>query len=387
MRLAVRTSIAALTVAATCLLGAVAMTGSAFAQAKQQPAPAKQQAAPPKQAVAPEPPPPLKQIELTDKQIESLIAAQKEMDAVTEKLPQGAADKPDPKLQAQLEGIAKKNGFADFNDYGAVYDNVSLVMSGIDPKTKAFTEPPEMLRKQIAAVQADARSLATERIVIEEFLEGSEYCVEYFDGRYVGALRKLKRHGAGFLERGYTSELDLDANTLRALIDVGTRATAAAGLTWGPVHLDCIVHDGVPHVIELNPRIAGSFICDIVRDGYGFNVVEALLDRLDGKTVTIPELFEPHAYARAEFLLDSDPGAWRFAQAGEIDDGAVRISYGPQVLPDRERRAFLYVRVALPAVRGAEDDAGSTAEHGAVVEPTLATAPSPDLKPSTGEMA
>ncbi|VWD35720.1 carboxylate--amine ligase [Burkholderia lata] len=211
----------------------------------------------------------------------------------------------------------------------------------------------------LAARQADAQSLAAECIVIEEFLSGSEYCVEYFDGRYVGALRKLKRHGAGFLERGYTSELDLDAGTLRALIDVGTRATAAAGLTWGPVHLDCIVHDGVPHVIELNPRIAGSFICDIVRDGYGFNMAEALLDKLDGRPVEIPELFDPQAYARAEFLLDSDPGAWRFAQAGEIRDGTVTISYGPQVSPDRERRAFLYVRVALPAAQ----DSNETPAH------------------------
>ncbi|WP_322085173.1 ATP-grasp domain-containing protein [Burkholderia sp. BCC1999] len=238
----------------------------------------------------------------------------------------------------------------------------------------------------LAAAQTDAQALATERIVIEEFLSGSEYCVEYFDGRYVGALRKLKRHGAGFLERGYTSELDLDADTLRALIEVGTRATAAAGLTWGPVHLDCIVHDGVPHVIELNPRIAGSFICDIVRDGYGFNVVEALLDKLDGRTVAIPELFEPHAYARAEFLLDSDPRAWRFAQAGEIDDGAVTLSYGPQVLPDRERRAFLYVRVALPAVHGLAEHAGFSAGQGGVVRSTLGAAPSPYPEPSTGKV-
>lgn len=173
MRVAVRTPIAALTVAVTCLLGAVAMTGSAFAQAKQQPAPAKQQAAPPKQAAAPEPAPPLKQIELTEKQIESLIATQKEMDAVTDKLPQGAADKPDPKLQTQLEGIAKKNGFADFNEYGAVYDNVSLVMSGIDPKIKAFTEPPEMLKKQIAAVQADAKIPAKEKKAILEDMNGA----------------------------------------------------------------------------------------------------------------------------------------------------------------------------------------------------------------------
>ncbi|WP_176046457.1 ATP-grasp domain-containing protein [Burkholderia sp. BCC1644] len=238
----------------------------------------------------------------------------------------------------------------------------------------------------LAAAQTDAQALATERIVIEEFLSGSEYCVEYFDGRYVGALRKLKRHGAGFLERGYTSELDLDADTLRALIEVGTRATAAAGLTWGPVHLDCIVHDGVPHVIELNPRIAGSFICDIVRDGYGFNVVEALLDKLDGRAVAIPELFEPHAYARAEFLLDSDPRAWRFAQAGEINDGAVTLSYGPQVLPDRERRAFLYVRVALTAVHGLAEHAGLSAGHIGAVRSTLGAAPSPYPEPSAGKV-
>lgn len=178
MRVAARTPIAALTVAVTCLLGAVAMTGSAFAQAKQQPAPAKQQAAPPKQAAAPEPPPPLKQIELTDKQIESLVATQKEMDAVTDKLPQGAADKPDPKLQAQLEGIAKKNGFTDMNDYGAVYDNVSLVISGIDPKTKTFTEPPEMLKKQIAAVQADAKIPAKDKKAILDDMNGALKTVE-----------------------------------------------------------------------------------------------------------------------------------------------------------------------------------------------------------------
>lgn len=156
-----RPSIAALAIAAFASLSLFAFTSSAMAQAKPQPAPAKQ--------AAPTPPPapePLKQIALTDKQVDSLIAAQKEMDAVTDKLPEGAQDKPDPKLQAQLEGIAKKNGFTDFNEYGAVYDNVSMVMSGIDPKTKAFTEPPEMLKKQIAAVTADAKIPAKDKKAI-----------------------------------------------------------------------------------------------------------------------------------------------------------------------------------------------------------------------------
>lgn len=177
MRDAVRSPIVALTMAAAFMLAASSFSGPAFAQAKQQPAPAKQ-AAPPKQAAAPEPAPPLAQIELSEKQIESLLATQKEMDAVTDKLPQGAQDKPDPKLQAQLEGIAKKNGFATFEEYGAVYDNVSLVMSGIDPKTKAFTEPPEMLKKQIAALQADAKIPAKEKKGILEDMNGALKSVE-----------------------------------------------------------------------------------------------------------------------------------------------------------------------------------------------------------------
>ena len=156
MRDFIRPSIAALAVAAFASFSAIALTGAAMAQA-----PAKQAA--PAPAAAPEP---LKQIALTDKQVESLIAAQKEMDAVTDKLPEGAQDKPDPKLQAQLEGIAKKNGFTDMNDYGTVYDNVSMVMSGIDPKTKAFTEPPEMLKKQIAAVTADPKIPAKDKKAI-----------------------------------------------------------------------------------------------------------------------------------------------------------------------------------------------------------------------------
>ncbi len=168
MRDVIRSPIAALSMAVTLMVAAAAFSAPAFAQAKQQPAPAKQAAPPPKQAAAPEPAPPMKQVELTEKQVEALLATQKEMDAVTDKLPEGAQDKPDPKLQAQLEGIAKKNGFADFSEYGAVYDNVSFVMSGIDPKTKVFTEPPEMLKKQIAAVQADAKIPAKDKKAILE---------------------------------------------------------------------------------------------------------------------------------------------------------------------------------------------------------------------------
>src|SRR5882757_4576496 len=105
MRQIVRPLAAALSLAA---MMAVLSSSGAFAQAKQAPkqapAPAaKQQAAPPPQ------PSPMKQMPLTEKQIEGVLAASKEMDAITDKIPENA--KPDPKVDAQLDAVAKKNGF------------------------------------------------------------------------------------------------------------------------------------------------------------------------------------------------------------------------------------------------------------------------------------
>ena len=65
-------------------------------------------------------------------------------------------DKPDdPKLEAQVEAIAKKNGFASLAEFDDVSVSISMVMSGIDPQTKKFTEPPEQIKKEIAALKAD----------------------------------------------------------------------------------------------------------------------------------------------------------------------------------------------------------------------------------------
>jgi hypothetical protein len=128
----------------TAALGLAAMmallsSSAVFAQAKQAPkqapAPAaKQQAAPPPQA-----PPPMKQIALTEKQVEGVLAASKEMDAITDKIPQNA--KPDPKVDAQLDAVAKKNGFASYAEYNDVTDNISMVLAGFDPATSNMSAP------------------------------------------------------------------------------------------------------------------------------------------------------------------------------------------------------------------------------------------------------
>jgi hypothetical protein len=95
---------------------------------------------------------PIKQLKLTEKQVEGFIAAHKDMGAVVDKM---QPDKPDPTIQRDLESIAKKFGFKDFNEYDEVAANIALVMAGMDPQTKAFTDPPTAIKREIDEVTAD----------------------------------------------------------------------------------------------------------------------------------------------------------------------------------------------------------------------------------------
>jgi hypothetical protein len=145
----------AATLSIACLAASMAMlsSGDVLAQAKQ--APPKQMAPAPQAAPPPAQEAPVKQMALTEKQIEGVLAAQKDMDAITEKLPENA--KPDPKITAQLEAVAKKNGFAGYDEYNDVVENISMVLGGFDPATKKYVGSDAVIKAQIAQVQADKK--------------------------------------------------------------------------------------------------------------------------------------------------------------------------------------------------------------------------------------
>jgi hypothetical protein len=97
----------------------------------------------------------IKQMKLTDKQVQGFIDSQKDLAAISSKL-QAAGDKPDPALQAELEKIAKKHGFASFAELDDVAANISIVMAGLDPQTGEYTDPLEALKKELDEVKSDA---------------------------------------------------------------------------------------------------------------------------------------------------------------------------------------------------------------------------------------
>lgn len=97
----------------------------------------------------------IKQVKLTEPQVKGFIAAQADMAKISEKMQGATSDKPDPKIQAELETIAKTNGFKDFGEYDDVAANISMVMAGIDPQSGNYTDPVASIKKEIEDVTAD----------------------------------------------------------------------------------------------------------------------------------------------------------------------------------------------------------------------------------------
>jgi len=93
----------------------------------------------------------VKQIKLTEKRIQSFIAASEEISTLSDADNQDNADQ---KLE-QVETLVKKYGFVNMEEFDDVSTNISMIMSGIDQQTRKFTEPKEQIRQQIAAIKSD----------------------------------------------------------------------------------------------------------------------------------------------------------------------------------------------------------------------------------------
>lgn len=96
-----------------------------------------------------------KQVKLSEEMIKGFISAQKDMADLAQKSGSQPSEKPDPKVQAELDAIAKKHGFTNFIEFDDVAFNISMVMGGLDPQSGAFTDPIAAIKKEIEDITAD----------------------------------------------------------------------------------------------------------------------------------------------------------------------------------------------------------------------------------------
>jgi hypothetical protein len=103
--------------------------------------------------------PSMKQIALTEKQVQGVLAASKDIRTITDNTPEDI-DKLSPETTAKLDVVAKRNGFASYDEYNNVNENIGLVMGGIDPVSRKYVGKEAWVKAQMARVRADKKMSA-----------------------------------------------------------------------------------------------------------------------------------------------------------------------------------------------------------------------------------
>jgi biotin carboxylase len=168
------------------------------------------------------------------------------------------------------------------------------------------------------------------RLLVEELAMGPEVSVEAFDGRVVGVVRKHVGEQPWFVEIGHDfpapheSVGGADAATVAAL--------GALGLTVGPAHVEVKLTAGGPVVIEVNPRLAGGNIPELVRHAWGVDLVTETVRMVTGGRPHLDPTRRRHSAIR--FLLS--PRAGRLEAVHGVDEAAavegvvdVRVTKAP----------------------------------------------------------
>lgn len=135
------------------------------------------------------------------------------------------------------------------------------------------------LVRSVVGPETDGIFRAGNDLLLEEYLDGVEFDVDLLmqDGEclFSSVSQNWPTAEPSFQETGLHCPPDHDRRSVRRLVDLCVRTVQAFGLSEGVLHVEgkCTAHG--PRVIEVNARLGGGRIWDIVRSVWGVDLVEA----------------------------------------------------------------------------------------------------------------
>ncbi|MBD0693874.1 pyridoxal-phosphate dependent enzyme [Streptomyces sp. CBMA123] len=235
--------------------------------------------------------------------------------------------------------------------------------------------------RRLLAVTRNVRGQASARtVLVEEYLTGPEFSAEMFltDGEAVcvGITQRTVSELPYFVETGHLFPAVLPEETAAAMADTARRALAAVGLERGPAHVELRLTADGPAVIEINARLAGGMIPELIRPATGIDLLDQQIRAAAGLPLNLAP--ERARSAGIRFLLAAEEGrlaavegVGRAGAVAGVERVTVTAAVGRPVRPVRESYDRLGHVIAVgegpEQVTGALDAA--LAELTVVVEP------------------
>ncbi|GAA3681709.1 ATP-grasp domain-containing protein [Nonomuraea antimicrobica] len=246
----------------------------------------------------------------------------------------------------------------------------------------------------VLAVRRNVRGQPTAgTVLIEEYVAGPEYSVEMFshrgEARCVGVTRKTVGAPPYCVELGHLHPAGLTPAEESALVETVRAVLGALGVMTGPTHTEV----KVGAIIEVNCRLAGGMIPELVRLARGVDLLEQQLRCAVGEP---PDLdARAGGYAGIHFItagragtLRGVAGLERVARHPGIAQVTVTARRGAEVRPPRTAYDRLGFVIAAGDSPSAVTSALSSAARTVVplltaTEPTTEPAAEPAAEPTS----
>jgi S-sulfo-L-cysteine synthase (3-phospho-L-serine-dependent) len=170
--------------------------------------------------------------------------------------------------------------------------------------------------KRVLSKRTNARGQPAARVaLVEEYLDGPEYSVEMFStaGRahFVGITAKVVGGAPCFVELGHHYPATLEPGAADRTVALVTAALEAVGVREGPTHTEVRWTPTGPAVVEINVRLAGGMIPELIRLTEGVDLVEQQVRAAAGLSVDLRHVPTQAPSAGIRFLVASGPGLLR----------------------------------------------------------------------------
>ena len=171
-------------------------------------------------------------------------------------------------------------------------------------------------------------------VIVERYIDGPEFSVEALDGRAIGATAKQTSSPPFFVELGHTYPAPSPPSVTAAVCAAAESALHLVRLDTGPAHVEVKLDQasGEVMVIEVNPRLGGGRIPELVRLAQGISLSGAHLDALLDRAVDL----RPTRAQVAVIRFVPTPAKGRLVRLDGLDaaaelEGVAEVALEPEV--------------------------------------------------------
>lgn len=161
------------------------------------------------------------------------------------------------------------------------------------------------------AIRVAAEVSFEKKAMIEEFVEGQEYSVEYisYQGKhtFLALTQKFTTGAPHFIETGHLQPAVVDESILEKVKSIVEHALDTLKIRNGASHSEIKIDDnGKIMIIEIGGRMGGDCIgSDLVQLSTGYDFVNMVIDVACGNAPSFEKVCEPAA-ARIDFIFEPE---------------------------------------------------------------------------------